>query len=501
MSELSTHSSGLLDLTRPSMESDTEESYISDSDLEDADDMHILPVEVAGEQMPKSSDTAVVSGKTECSGQVKRQQLLSYQRAVFTALFLGYACYIYNRKSVSYAIPTLLASGLITTSTLGIISSSQNTAYAVSKFLGGILSDKMSARVLFAMGLAASGGSTLLFSRTENPALWALLWFLNGFAQGAGWPACAKLLKKWFSPDNFGTWWSVLTASSNVSGTLSPLLAAYVIINHGWSASLIIAGLLSLVMAGVTLVTLVDDPAHVHLPDPTARTTHAAPPTPTTSSKSETAEKMTVGQLARSPFLWVVSLCYLVVFCAKTALSDWGQIFLIEELGRTQMQASSFTSAMETGGFFGGILAGILTDKMASKANVRGNARLMVAAAFMVMCAAGVHLLRTFLTPHTSQAMVSGVGMVLGASMFGPISIYGIVASESFPAHLSGTAHAVVALAANVGAVVAGWPVSWVARTWSWRGVFLVLEVFAAASVALILATARIHLTPKSKKA
>lgn len=45
--------------------------------------------------------------------------------------------------------------------------------------------------------------------------------------------------------------------------------------------------------------------------------------------------------------------------------------------------------------------------------------------------------------------MVSGVGMVLGASMFGPISIYGIVASESFPAHLSGTAHAVVALAAN----------------------------------------------------
>lgn len=44
---------------------------------------------------------------------------------------------------------------------------------------------------------------------------------------------------------------------------------------------------------------------------------------------------------------------------------------------------------------------------------------------------------------------MSAVGMILGASMFGPISIYGIVASESFPAHLSGTAHAIVALAAN----------------------------------------------------
>lgn len=49
----------------------------------------------------------------------KQDDLVRYQRAVFTALFLGYACYTYNRKSVSYATPTLLASGLITTSNLG----------------------------------------------------------------------------------------------------------------------------------------------------------------------------------------------------------------------------------------------------------------------------------------------------------------------------------------------------------------------------------------------
>ncbi|XP_045613953.1 glucose-6-phosphate exchanger SLC37A4-like isoform X1 [Procambarus clarkii] len=422
----------------------------------------------------------------------KEQRLQSYQRAVFGALFLGYACYTYNRKSVSYAIPTLLASGLITTSTIGIINSCQNTAYAISKFLGGILSDKMSARVLFSIGLAVSGACTLIFSRTENAVIWALLWFLNGFAQGAGWPACAKLLKKWFSPANFGTWWSVLTASSNVSGSLSPLLAAYVIINHGWSASLIISGLLSVVMAGVTLVTLVDEPALAHLPDPT--TSH----TPT-SSKSECSEKMTARQLAASPFLWLVSVCYLIVFCSKTALADWGQVFLMEELGRSQMQASSFTSALETGGFFGGILAGVLTDKMASTVSMRGNARLMVAASFMVACAAGLHFLRVFLTPHTSQMVVSGVGVVLGASMFGPISIYGIVASETFPAHLSGTAHAVVALAANVGAVAAGWPLSWVARTWSWGAVLLLLETMAASSVLLILSTSAIHLRPKPK--
>lgn len=148
-------------------------------------------------------------------------------------------------------------------------------------------------------------------------------------------------------------------------------------------------------MAGVTLVTLVDDPAHVNLPDPTL----SAPTSPSTPAKSSSTpsksikyctvfendsvyvhpfkwqhpvyisivsrncvklcelgipeekriedkdqntttstNKMTVKELVTSPFLWVVSGCYLAVFCTKTALADWAQIYLMEELGRTQLQ-------------------------------------------------------------------------------------------------------------------------------------------------------------------
>lgn len=36
----------------------------------------------------------------------------------------------------------------------------------------------------------------MLFSTGSTLPVFAVLWFLNGFAQGAGWPACAKLLKK-----------------------------------------------------------------------------------------------------------------------------------------------------------------------------------------------------------------------------------------------------------------------------------------------------------------
>lgn len=150
---------------------------------------------------------------------------------------------------------------------LGLIVSSQNLAYAISKFLGGILSDRISARLLFSSGLLVSGLATILFSGCESIWAYTLLWFLNGFAQGAGWPACAKVLRQWFSPETFGTYWSALSASANISGGISPFISAYIIMNFGWQTSLIFAGAISIVFGAISLLTVVDSPSKVNLPN------------------------------------------------------------------------------------------------------------------------------------------------------------------------------------------------------------------------------------------
>ena len=41
------------------------------------------------------------------------------------------------------------------------------------------------------------------------------------------------------------------------------------------------------------------------------------------------------------------------------------------------------------------------------------------------------------------------MGFVFGFGIYGPIAVYGVMAIESAPSHLSGTSHATVALAAN----------------------------------------------------
>jgi OPA family glycerol-6-phosphate transporter-like MFS transporter 4 len=233
---------------------------------------------------------------TSSSSSFERR-LFVYQVVIFTSLFIGYACYAYNRKSVSAAMPRLIEEGLgrsqagkvpfrncycsrtngrlcglLLFSNTGLIVSSQNMAYAISKFLGGILSDSISARLLFSSGLIMSGLVTIGFAESDSVWLFTILWFLNGFFQGAGWPACAKVLRQWFSPLSFGTWWSILSASANVSGGFSPFIAAYFILHYGWRTSVLVSGSVSVFFGILSIFAVINSPTNVGMP------TFAKPP-------------------------------------------------------------------------------------------------------------------------------------------------------------------------------------------------------------------------------
>lgn len=78
----------------------------------------------------------------------------------------------------------------------GLITSSQTMAYAISKFISGVMSDQISARWLFSIGLFLVGGINIVFSWSSTVHMFSLLWFINGLGQGCGWPPCGKVLRK-----------------------------------------------------------------------------------------------------------------------------------------------------------------------------------------------------------------------------------------------------------------------------------------------------------------
>jgi sugar phosphate permease len=89
---------------------------------------------------------------------------------------------------------------------VGRISSLFPLMYGCSKFASGVAVDVLGSRAVFAAGLVLSGLVNLACGSTTSFVVMSGLWAANGFFQGFGGPACAKLLTQWIPIKERGFW-------------------------------------------------------------------------------------------------------------------------------------------------------------------------------------------------------------------------------------------------------------------------------------------------------
>uniref|UniRef100_A0A3B3B6A9 Glucose-6-phosphate exchanger SLC37A4-like n=1 Tax=Oryzias melastigma TaxID=30732 RepID=A0A3B3B6A9_ORYME len=392
-----------------------------------------------------------------------------YRAIIFLCMFTGYFLYFFNRKTFSFVMPSVMEEIDLDKDDLGMITSSQTMAYAISKFISGVLSDQISARWLFSIGLLVVGGINIVFSWSSAVSVFSLLWFLNGLGQGCGWPPCGKALRKWFEPSQFGTWWSVLSCSMNLAGSLGPVLVTVLLQYYNWRTILSVSGGVCAAFSFVCLALIKNEPKDVGLPSIEA----------TVKKGQKGGTESSLRDFLLSPFLWVLSLGYLVVFGVKTAATDWGQLFLMQEKGQTALMGSTYMSALEVGGFVGSLAAGFISDKAVARVGLKthGSPRHSLLLLMMGGMYLSMHLFRVTITPEIPEIWILFLGAVFGFSSYGPIALFGVIASECAPSNFCGTSHAVVALMANVGAFMAGFPFSTIAKRHSWDVAFWVAEM------------------------
>nr|XP_021140840.1 glucose-6-phosphate exchanger SLC37A4 [Columba livia] len=319
-------------------------------------------------------------------------------------------------------------------------------------------------------------------------------------------PTVFLVAAQWFEPSQFGTWWAILSASMNLAGGLGPIVAALVSLHYDWRTTLSFSGFLCVVVSFVCLVLIKNEPSDVGLPN--------IEPGAKKGKKGSSSDNSTLTELLLSPYLWVLSTGYLVVFGVKTCCTDWGQLFLIQERGQSVLVGSSYMSALEVGGLVGSVAAGggrnpwFVTRGFppAPQAGLSsyGNPRHALLLSMMAGMCASMFLFRVTVTGDSPQdnhfwtaalqplAGLTGLkehelwiltlGAVFGFCSYGPIALFGVIANESAPANLCGTSHAIVALMANVGGFLAGLPFSTIAKHYSWATAFWVAEVTCAGS-------------------
>jgi MFS transporter, OPA family, sugar phosphate sensor protein UhpC len=398
---------------------------------------------------------------------------------VFYSMFFGYAFYYFTRKSFAFAMPALMQDLHFDKIDLGIISSIWAVSYGLSKFVSGIMGDRSNARYFMSFGLLITGICNILFGFCSSFYLFALFWGLNGWFQGFGWPACARLLTHWYSQTERGRWWGFWNTSHHIGGAVIPIITACFAQYYGWRYAMIIPGSISIIMSFVLMNRLCDTPQSLGLPTiEKFRNDY-----PSNSSREKERElsvkEILFTYVLNNPFIWILAISYFFIYIIRIAINDWTVLYLVEEKNYSQVQAGASVFWFDIGGIFGSLAAGWGSDKIFG--GRRGPINVLFSLA--VACA----LLFFWSSNSVSQIFDMALLGTIGFFIYGPQMLIGMAAAELSHKKAAATASGFTGWVAYLGAAVAGYPMGKVAQEYGWSGFFMTLCACAAMAMLLLL--------------
>ncbi len=365
---------------------------------------------------------------------------------------------------------------------LGILASVLSITYGVSKFASGILADKANPRYFMSVGLIITGILNIFFGMSSSLLWFAILWGLNGWFQGFGWPPCARLLTHWYSQSERGTWWSFWNVSHNAGGALIPLLAAWAAYQFGWRYAMYIPGVICICVGFFLMNRLRDTPQSLGLPSIESWKNDFNGDTKTDSldEKELSTKEALMDYVLKNPYIWLLAFSGFFVYIIRQAFNDWTQLYLIQQKGYSQLSAGFSLTLFEIGGFAGSIFAGWFSDRFTH--GKRGPVNVIFAAALF-----GATLF-FWLVPAGYPVFDYVSVFVIGFFVFGPQMLIGLAAAELAHKKAAATATGFVGLFSYAGAAIAGYPLGRIADT-GWDGFFIATSACCVLATILLLPT------------
>src|SRR4051812_47979996 len=176
--------------------------------------------------------------------------------SVLTWATLGYALFYFVRKNLSVAMPVLGAELGIGKDGLGLFITLHGIIYGLSKFANGFLGDRVNARKFMAIGLILSALTNVVFGFTSIAVIMGVVWMLNGWFQGMGFPPCARLMTHWFPPKRLATMMSLWNTSHSIGAFTVLVLCGYLVEHTSWRMCFFVPAALAIACAIVMLLTL-----------------------------------------------------------------------------------------------------------------------------------------------------------------------------------------------------------------------------------------------------
>ena len=425
-----------------------------------------------------------------------------WQTRTIIATMVGYALFYFVRKNFSLAMPGMESDLGISKVSLGVFLTLNGAIYGFSRFLNGFFADRLNARFYMATGLALCALSNFAFGfgtdisswitgETEGPQytntlilFMGILWTVNGFLQGTGFPPCARLLTHWIPPQQLATKMSVWNTSHSVGAGLVVILCGYIMGNLGegpnhvgaWKWCFWIPSAIAFAGAIGLFITLRDTPRSVGLPE----LGHAEKPQESRAEENAEYKAFLRRKVFGNPLIWILAIANFFVYVVRFSVLDWGPTLLKQSKGVSLEMAGWLVALFEIAGIIGMLVAGWVTDRYLKGRAHRTCVFCMIGAALFIWI--------FWMLPGSAPvwAIFASLSMA-GFCIYGPQALIGIAAANQATKRAAATANGFTGLFGYASTLVSGVGLAYVAQHFSWNAVYMMMIGLALVGMAVFL--------------
>lgn len=290
------------------------------------------------------------------------------ENAVIWTLWATYGAFYFCRTNISAAVPGMKASagegGLgLTGEEVGWILASLKIAYGLGQLLNGQLSERLSPRVMLAIGMFGSAALNLLFGTSAG--FWFLLfvWATNGFCQSLGWTPCVRVAANWIPIERRGHAIGLIGTGYQITLGLTYFIAAQAAEHLGWRAALWAPSILLTLTGIFMLIFLRESPSAISGKEGAPDQGRNRSPSMLRGQQGVSFAEALYWTLY-NPTLWLMGLALGLLNACRYGFVDWGVTHLMEtQKGLSVGKAGLQYVVIAIGATAGAYLAGWATDK------------------------------------------------------------------------------------------------------------------------------------------
>lgn len=291
-----------------------------------------------------------------------------------------------DRAAVAITGPLLAKDLNINAVELGFLFSAFGWAYLFGQVPGGRLLDRYGSRKVYFWSILLWSvftmfhGSVTHFGIEVALPLLILLRMLVGLAEAPSMPANSRVVAAWFPAKERGTATAIFNSAQYFATVLFAPIMAWIAHVSGWQVVFYVMGALGIVGSGIWLYVMHDPLAHPRLASDELEYIRAGgaqvqmDSTPAKAGAETKSSWADIRYLLKSRMMLGI---YLGQFCISTLtyfFLTWFPVYLVQQRGMSVLNAGLLASIPAIFGFMGGILGGVISDRL-----LRSNKSLSVA--------------------------------------------------------------------------------------------------------------------------